>query len=81
MKVWCDPLTSDLGPGNISGNKPGQVIEDGGCSPVLVEKFDFPVGAAHPLAIEAKLAHAAKDANGRAYNRTQYLKQRTVLLQ
>ena len=29
----------------------------------------------HPLAIEANLAHAVKDANGRSYNRTQYLKQ------
>jgi len=29
-----------------------------------------------PLAIEANLAHAVKDANGRSYNRTQYLTQR-----
>lgn len=29
-----------------------------------------------PLAIEANLAHAVKDANGRSYNRTQYLAQR-----
>jgi integrase len=29
-----------------------------------------------PLVIEAQLAHAVKDANGRAYNRTQYLKHR-----
>lgn len=29
-----------------------------------------------PLAIEANLAHAVKDTNGRSYNRTQYLKQR-----
>ena len=34
-----------------------------------------------PLVIEAQLAHAVKDANGRAYNRTQYLKQRTAMLQ
>lgn len=34
-----------------------------------------------PLVIEAQLAHAVKDANGRAYNRTQYLKQRTEMLQ
>lgn len=34
-----------------------------------------------PLVIEAQLAHAVKDANGRAYNRTQYLKQRIVMLQ
>lgn len=34
-----------------------------------------------PLAIEANLAHAVKDANGRSYNRTQYLKQRFDLVQ
>lgn len=34
-----------------------------------------------PLVIEAQLAHAVKDANGRAYNRTQYLKQRAAMLQ
>jgi len=37
------------------------------------------VGASHqrdPLAIEANLAHAVKDANGRSYNRTKYLAKR-----
>ena len=34
-----------------------------------------------PLVIEAQLAHAVKDANGRAYNRTQYLKQRADMMQ
>lgn len=34
-----------------------------------------------PLVIEAQLAHAVKDANGRAYNRTQYLKKRTMMMQ
>lgn len=34
-----------------------------------------------PLVIEAQLAHAVKDANGRAYNRTTYLKQRVVMMQ
>ena len=34
-----------------------------------------------PLVIEAQLAHAVKDANGRAYNRTTYLKQRTDMMQ
>ncbi|CAM8650585.1 XerC Integrase [Comamonadaceae bacterium] len=34
-----------------------------------------------PLAIEANLAHAVKDSNGRSYNRTQYLKQRFELVQ
>lgn len=33
------------------------------------------------LVIEAQLAHAVKDANGRAYNRTKYLKQRTAMMQ
>ncbi|WP_038212805.1 tyrosine-type recombinase/integrase [Xenophilus azovorans] len=34
-----------------------------------------------PLYIEAQLAHVVKDANGRAYNRTQYLKQRVEMMQ
>ncbi len=34
-----------------------------------------------PLAIEANLAHAVKDANGRSYNRTQYVKQRFDMVQ
>ena len=34
-----------------------------------------------PLAIEANLAHAVKDSNGRSYNRTQYLKQRGAQIQ
>ena len=34
-----------------------------------------------PLAIEANLAHAVKDANGRSYNRTHYLKQRFEQIQ
>lgn len=33
-----------------------------------------------PLVIEAQLAHAVKDANGRAYNRTTYLPQRTNMM-
>lgn len=33
-----------------------------------------------PLVIEAQLAHEVKDANGRAYNRTQYLKQRATMM-
>lgn len=36
---------------------------------------------ADPLAIEANLAHAVKDSNGRSYNRTQYLKQRFEQIQ
>lgn len=36
--------------------------------------FDFPV-------IETQLAHSVQDANGRAYNRTQYLPQRKILMQ
>jgi integrase len=31
--------------------------------------------------IEANLAHAVKDANGRSYNRTQYVKQRFLMIQ
>jgi integrase len=34
-----------------------------------------------PLVIEAQLAHSVKDANGRAYNRTQYMKHRTTMMQ
>lgn len=43
---------------------------------MLAEQLD-----ANPLYLEAHLAHAVKDANGRAYNRTQYLKQRTEMIQ
>jgi hypothetical protein len=43
---------------------------------MLVDHLNF-----DPLAIEANLAHAVKDANGRSYNRTQYLKQRFELIQ
>jgi integrase len=38
---------------------------------MLVDQLDL-----DPLAIEANLAHAVKDANGRSYNRTQYLAKR-----
>jgi integrase len=38
---------------------------------MLVDELD-----ADHLAIEANLAHAVKDANGRSYNRTQYVKKR-----
>jgi integrase len=34
-----------------------------------------------PLVIEAQLAHSVRDANGRAYNRTTYLKQRADMMQ
>lgn len=34
-----------------------------------------------PVVIEAQLAHAVKDANGRAYNRTTYIKQRATMMQ
>ncbi len=43
---------------------------------MLAERLDC-----DPLVIEAQLAHAVKDANGRAYNRTQYLKHRTAMMQ
>lgn len=38
---------------------------------MMVDQLDL-----DPLAIEANLAHAVKDSNGRSYNRTQYLKKR-----
>lgn len=38
---------------------------------MLVHPFDLDPGA-----IEANLAHAVKDSNGRSYNRTQYLTKR-----
>lgn len=43
---------------------------------MLAERLDF-----DPLLIEAQLAHAVKDANGRAYNRTTYLQQRGKMMQ
>ena len=43
---------------------------------LLAENLDV-----DPLVIEAQLAHAVKDANGRAYNRTQYLKHRATMMQ
>ena len=43
---------------------------------LLAKVLDF-----DPLVIEAQLAHAVKDANGRAYNRTTYLKHRAGMMQ
>lgn len=43
---------------------------------MLAEQLDV-----NPLYLEAQLAHAVKDPNGRAYNRTQYLKQRHEVMQ
>jgi integrase len=43
---------------------------------LLAERLEF-----DPLVIEAQLAHAVRDANGRAYNRTTYMKQRGELMQ
>jgi integrase len=43
---------------------------------LLAERLEF-----DPLVIEAQLAHAVRDANGRAYNRTTYLKQRQDMMQ
>ena len=43
---------------------------------MLAERLDV-----DPLVIEGQLAHAVKDANGRAYNRTQYIKHRTAMMQ
>ena len=43
---------------------------------VLAERLGFPLEV-----IEMQLAHAVKDANGRAYNRTTYLEQRRAMMQ
>ena len=43
---------------------------------VLAEHLNYPIEY-----IEQQLAHAVRDANGRAYNRTTYLKQRKEMLQ
>ena len=43
---------------------------------MLAERLEW-----DPLLIEAQLAHAVKDANGRAYNRTTYLQQRAKMMQ
>lgn len=43
---------------------------------ILAEVLEF-----DPLVIEAQLAHAVKDANGRAYNRTTYIKHRADMMQ
>lgn len=43
---------------------------------MLVDQLDL-----DPLMIEANLAHAVRDANGRSYNRTQYLSQRFTMIQ
>ena len=43
---------------------------------ILAEVLDV-----DPLVIEAQLAHSVKDANGRSYNRTQYLKHRASMMQ
>jgi integrase len=43
---------------------------------MMVDELDL-----DPLAIEANLAHAVKDANGRSYNRTQYLAKRFAQIQ
>lgn len=43
---------------------------------MLAEQLDV-----DPLVIEAHLAHAVKDSNGRSYNRTKYLKQRAGMAQ
>jgi integrase len=43
---------------------------------MLAEVLEF-----DPLVVEAQLAHSVRDANGRAYNRTTYLKQRQEMMQ
>ncbi len=43
---------------------------------LLVERLDYPIEV-----VEMQLAHAVRDPNGRAYNRTTYLAQRREMLQ
>lgn len=43
---------------------------------MLAEQLDV-----DPLVMEAHMAHAVKDTNGRSYNRTKYLKQRAAMAQ
>lgn len=43
---------------------------------VLAERLNFPAEY-----IEQQLAHAVRDANGRAYNRTTHIEQRRDMLQ
>lgn len=43
---------------------------------LLAERLEF-----DPVLVEAQLAHAVKDANGRAYNRTSYVEQRRAMMQ
>jgi integrase len=43
---------------------------------MLAEVLEF-----DPLVIDSQLAHSVRDANGRAYNRTTYLKQRADMMQ
>ena len=50
--------------------------EPGTGKTMLAEQLEY-----DPLVIEAQLAHSVRDANGRAYNRTTYLKQRQNMMQ
>lgn len=43
---------------------------------IMVDELDL-----DPLPIEANMAHAVKDSNGRSYNRTQYIKKRFLQIQ
>jgi integrase len=43
---------------------------------MLAERLEY-----DPQIIEAQLAHSVRDANGRAYNRTTYLDQRSKMMQ
>ena len=43
---------------------------------ILAERLEF-----DPALIEAQLAHAVKDTNGRAYNRTSFVEQRRAMMQ
>lgn len=43
---------------------------------MLAERLEY-----DPQIIEAQLAHSVRDANGRAYNRTTYIEQRSKMMQ
>jgi len=79
----CLAMIGGIQPGRIQeyvrGAVAGGSADDGfraSARTMLVDELNL-----DPLAIEANLAHAVKDSNGRSYNRTQYLKQRLNMVQ
>ena len=66
------PSTPPCGAWAIAPKKTSQTTA---CT-ILDERLGF-----DRAAIEAQLAHSAKDLNGRAYNRTEFVEQRRTVLQ